>query len=1466
MRRTPPIRKPAVTLLSGLLLLLLTRPSFAADLDLDKRALTTSVSSGVVFTYELDYQCASTQENCLGVTITDALPSVLNWAARNSNNGGVLLTGSSDTVGTAYDPATGIATFDFGAQLAAGKTGTVSIQASFPHGTTPNGAVSSNSATIDGSNTEPVQATAPDVTAVAALDWSIDKALQTVFPLPALDQTVIYTITLQSLAETGGLDINDALLTDVIPANAEFVFASDGGSENGGQVTWNLGTLAAGSVIELTLGLRYPSTHFTTASVVNNSATLTGTHVTTTGTSPVHLPDSVEHGFTGATGGIGGFTKIPSRTQAAHGDILSYRIEWQHGGNVAYEQFSIEDGIPPEVRVNSIRAGAHDANTPPFDAPCPVAGRATETGLAQTIEYRSRDVTTWTPLPGSPFCTGAVTDIDVTGFLAGDDTIEALRWTFEAVPVGASMLENNTAIGFFTTVLETGRDDVYVVNGTLINNRADATASYADLPDSQAVGGADTLVVQPLANPEITKQVNAGSSVSPLGTSEYRIQIANPSGTDALREPVIADLLDEHIRYWDDNGTKPWFTGYTSCAVDRPNFSVVDNYNGTGRQLLRWSWEGIASAEFPPGCLHRLRFYVQTAEGTPPGTLRNQGSMIAPSALAVNTTRCKALVSDIHDLNGNGDTEELLCSSTADGANIEVVASPSLASEKNVRGQLDNAYQVSPSVALSVDGGSLEYRVTVTNTGNVEMTDVVLADILPHVGDAGVVSVNEARDSEWRPSLIGPVAAPAGVTVLYSTARNPCRGDFNPANPDADNSWPLLTNGAPSDCADPGWSTVPPTDITSVQSLRIEFNDLVIQPLDALQFSWPMQAPLRAAPVDGELASNSFGYYSTRVDTGAKLLPTEPLAVDIALNTPQPAEYGDQVWIDTNANGVQDISESGFDGVRVELYRYRGTGSADPAQDELLGFRLTSSDGNGDQGRYQFTDLSTGQYYARFIRPAGYGITQRNAPGSTSATDSDADPDTGLTAITTLETNTIDRDWDMGLVPSSSASVGDYVWFDRNGNGVQDESTLDGINGIRVLLFDNSSPGAPAQVDATVTADDVNGNPGHYRFEGLTLSTAYFVRFSAPSGAVFSPQRQGTDSTVDSDVDAGGDSDPFTPAVEGEYDASLDAGIVLETGPIGLGDRLWLDTNNNGVYEPLEGESGVDNVRLNLYRDDGSVAGQLDTDDTYYTATRTFTSNGSGYYHFDVMPDGDFIVQIDAAAFAAGGLLEGLSPSTGSGEPPPDPDNDIDDDQDQNGYAHAGGQAVVSFAITLINGDEPADDGTYNPTLDFGLLAIADAIELLPRTAQNPICTDHSVTATVTDAGGDPMADQPVDFAITTGPNAGATASELTDENGEAVFGWSSNGGIGTDRVTASVANSGLSALASTSWVSEGVPRCDANDDGQIDIDDVRAIISVQSTAASDACDQRDTDGNGTLTINDARACVLRCTNPRCAR
>lgn len=161
--------------------------------------------------------------------------------------------------------------------------------------------------------------------------------------------------------------------------------------------------------------------------------------------------------------------------------------------------------------------------------------------------------------------------------------------------------------------------------------------------------------------------------------------------------------------------------------------------------------------------------------------------------------------------------------------------------------------------------------------------------------------------------------------------------------------------------------------------------------------------------------------------------------------------------------------------------------------------------------------------------------------------------------------------------PIVTSTVAGTVWQDANGDGIRNEAGR--IAGATVDLRQGAST-----LQSTVTAAD-----GTYRFPMLTPGS-YSVLVHLTTGYAFSPQAQGSDPTVDSDVDATGASASLT--VAGGATRTFDAGFApsqTELGPfngtVSSSGTSWLQyfvtPPANGVLTvTLTWPAGAD---LNLY-------------------------------------------------------------------------------------------------------------------------------------------------------------------------------------------------------------------------------------------------------------------------------------------
>jgi len=350
-----------------------------------------------------------------------------------------------------------------------------------------------------------------------------------------------------------------------------------------------------------------------------------------------------------------------------------------------------------------------------------------------------------------------------------------------------------------------------------------------------------------------------------------------------------------------------------------------------------------------------------------------------------------------------------------------------------------------------------------------------------------------------------------------------------------------------------------------------------------------LQAAAQAAVAAGNLAVPTDTYFSmVMVSTSSTGATAQPLILQL-----NHAKLGDTVWLDTNANGLQDAGEVGKDGIQVNLLDSAGHVLATTTTGDDLSTAAV------EHGFYQFTGLKAGTYQVQFVAPAYAFTTQDDASNSQDSVDSDADA-AGLSQLVVLGDAESNQTVDAGLVAiPPKAHIGDFVWEDQNANGVQDAGEA-GMGGVTVNLKNSTG---------TVVATTVTAANGSYGFD--VVAGTYSVQVVAPSAYLATAKAQGGNTATDSNIDATGNTATVTLAA-GQIDNSIDAGLYRTAS---LGDRVWLDANANGLQDA--GEAGVANVTVYLLNAAGTVVS-------------TQTTNASGNYLFTGLAPGAYSVQFVA--------------------------------------------------------------------------------------------------------------------------------------------------------------------------------------------------------------------------------------------
>jgi fimbrial isopeptide formation D2 family protein/uncharacterized repeat protein (TIGR01451 family) len=401
--------------LALLTLLLSGSAAFAApQVQLSVTASVSNVAVGTVFDYTIQYKCASLTENCAAATVSDVLPAALSSAAAD-----VTMVGSVHTTAQTYTAATRTAKWTFVDPLLAGSTGQLKLSVKFPTGTTADGTQAVNVATMAAPGATPVSSPPVTVTATASNKWTLAKTRLSSGTGAALNEDTVYQLQICSNSST--LNLSNVVLTDVLPAGAVFVSASNGGVYANGNVTYSIGSIAASSSCgSYTLTLRYPSGTFAVGGSVTNTANVTATIPTTSGSGAITpLTASLTHSLSAGVAART-FTKKVSASSATVGQSLSYYFDTANTGNVALTSFSIEDAIPAQMNVTSISSGTSTNNVAPMLA----------------VEYQTSANGNWTPVTGFPRAlTSSAYSVAVSSLNLGSGVyITHLRYTFLTVP------------------------------------------------------------------------------------------------------------------------------------------------------------------------------------------------------------------------------------------------------------------------------------------------------------------------------------------------------------------------------------------------------------------------------------------------------------------------------------------------------------------------------------------------------------------------------------------------------------------------------------------------------------------------------------------------------------------------------------------------------------------------------------------------------------------------------------------------------------------------------------------------------------------------------------------------------------------------------------------------------------------------------------------------------------------------
>ena len=1186
-----------------------TLPTYAAapTLKLAINADEDTYLSGVEQRYVVEFSCASTTEDCLDSVVTITLPHTITPGGNSNPDSAPEGINATATAGNKVvtpeikrptGTTDGLVTYNLGT-VAAGTSFQTVLTFTAPRGVTPGGSTVTPVATFSSGDTT--------VTAN-------DSVTITSEPTPLLSKTgpvatpknvdVTYQITPKYDTTVDGLNgksnMTNVVVTDPLPQCATYVSSSASGNTITNTaatvpssydaathtVTWTIGDVNPAFMnVVLSVTVHYDDT--CADNTVTNTAKLTGAEMhnednvrTANASFTHHFDNEVRYG--------GGFNKR-AMSQFERGKQGNWLYSYSNTSNVPvvmeYTDYMTCGLVSPTD-------GSKDCDKPLMRVK--TIDTQTTTPIEITYWTNKGNTGTQTVYRGKAF--------DFSSF-AADEYLTVFHYK-QTIPAGESSILNVAGpIGAGTPTTEDGVTYVDVDKNAAAwkagksdqwvrvqNCVTDFSMKSLDGTHDIAIPADDFCDVLTLGT-ALPKYYNAkstirGSLASPGSEVTFSVT-ANNTSTVVDSQPVISDLLPCGMTFVEDS-----VTGGPAGKEKTVTVRDVTDATGCTRQLVQVTWPGYQTKG---GTTIQLRGKVGPSMSS--GTHKNEAYISAAepeyALTSKKTTICfYGSTDDTYDVNGDGNTADQVCpvSSTftvSEQAGADVV----LESLGSVPGSVYKKYTDGPSVMRQGEDG--QFRITPTNSGNADLSDMTVYGILPHVGDTSVQG-GASRDSEWEPTITGPIQVgtgsgidPSQVTIEYSTSFNPCRGEvINQGDTMA---------ASPAGC-DNNW-TATPASWSDVKSYRIYINGKAT-PIKA-GASIPLIVPIKAPNNATGIAYESVAIAATQASNNRAILPTEPIkvalvvALDVALNKTVVSDAdnlapGDNVTfrIDAGNSGqgkapdvkVAEAFPAGTTFVSAESHLCTsGYTSGVPGECSTGG-----AAGTFDGTTWKLGDMLAGQHASLYVTvtldEGTDGKTLENTASFVNPPEYDQNPNNN-TAKASI---------------SVKHRLSGKVYYDANDSS----SYTDGEEGFKDITVELLRP------DGSVVATTTTDADGNYSFTRLAAGD-YTVKVTKAGAIADLTQTEDPDATKDST------SGTVTLNAGNPVQENINFGYVKKHA---ISGTVYLDQNRDKAKDG--GDIAQSGVTVKLVDASGAVVA-------------TTTTDADGNYSFTGLNDGTYTVQVD---------------------------------------------------------------------------------------------------------------------------------------------------------------------------------------------------------------------------------------------
>ncbi|MCU1423056.1 MAG: hypothetical protein JWN36_2707 [Microbacteriaceae bacterium] len=436
-----------------------------------------------------------------------------------------------------------------------------------------------------------------------------------------------------------------------------------------------------------------------------------------------------------------------------------------------------------------------------------------------------------------------------------------------------------------------------------------ATTPVPTVLSDTASGGYETTqqngALAPIPNSSATHTLTAGTAslgftkttsnptAGPGEVIPFTLTATN-AGTGPIPDLVIVDPLPAQLTFSPGNPAAPYTIVYTlPSGATQPatvDFTPISDTNGTVTSL-HWQFPGWSMV---PGA--RVAITIETTLA--PGVVAGQ---VVEDRAGDSTSRTDATCAPGGQRPGTAVNDPAYGSGTycTSGATVQTTAGNAFQTEKwvsgdptlgwlnSVSGELLPAGDAScprltvggeqftryPCVARVTPGQGFDFYLRLTNAGTNPATQVRLVDVLPALGDTGVLLTGDQRGTQWEapPTLLTPVTltGPGTLTASYTAANPACTTDLN---------------RAPVPCAPSDWALGYSPTAAAFRAFVDFPTPLAPGGSSALRFRMAAP-PVEPNASQNEVAWNSFAHteFFNQGGTIVQLPPTEPIKTGVAL-------------------------------------------------------------------------------------------------------------------------------------------------------------------------------------------------------------------------------------------------------------------------------------------------------------------------------------------------------------------------------------------------------------------------------------------------------------------------------------------------------------------------------------------------------------------------------------------------------